>query len=114
MTVRSQEGAKLNRINLSLVIFIKRPEAGAHRIIILNMQVSLQHLKLSLKIDLFFQNSNCAQFDVSRQIFVSPDSPSWPIQGNISEKIILTGKQNLAELLIREFAVTIIIKELNK
>ena len=54
------------------------------------MKVSLQNLKLSLEINLFFKNSNSAKFDVSWQIFVSADSPSWPIQGDIPEKIILT------------------------
>ena len=71
MSVLSEERSNVNLINSTTVVSVNRSESSVWGVIIRGLELSLERLKSSLKINFFFNYTGESEFNVSWEVVVS-------------------------------------------
>ena len=114
MSVLSEERANVDGVDSSTVVSINGSEGSEGRVVILDLELSLEGLESSLEIDLFLDDRSQSKLDVSGEVVVSSNSDSISVHCNVSEEVVLTGEHHLGELSEAESSVAIAVKELDE
>jgi len=88
MSSLSKERAYIYWIDSSTVVSINRSECSIWAVIILDLELSFQSLKSSLKINFLLNDSCNCKFNISWKIIISSNSSCSSVKSNVSQEVV--------------------------